>query len=339
MTDHERTTPARTPDAEAPGATPAISIVMPCYNGARLLARSVASVQAQTRTDWELVIVDDGSRDDSWALMQTLAADDARIVPMQQTNAGAAAARNTGLSHARGRLVAFLDSDDTWTPDFLERMSAALAGREDDAIAYCGWQNVGVGRAGSPPFVPPEYEGPGKVEALLGGCRWPIHGAMLGLAPLRRHGAFDTGLSSCMDYDLWLRLGSTLQLVRVPAVMAFYHFHDGEQITKNRSRIAFNHLRAQRKFLAANPAVADRLGRERVRELTDGELLHRAYSSYWKGDLLTARPLFRAVMKSGYGGVKDWLYMLPALLPLPLHRLLLNSRRRTDATDTRSKSS
>jgi glycosyltransferase involved in cell wall biosynthesis len=300
---------------------------MPCYNGVRHLARSVASVQAQTRTDWELIIVDDGSSDDSWALMQALASRDPRIVPLQQTNAGAAAARNTALARARGRLVAFLDSDDTWTPHFLERMSAALVGLEDNAIAYCGWQNVGIGREGSQPFVPPEYEGPGKVEALLGGCRWPIHGAMLGLAPLRCHGAFDTSLSSCMDYDLWLRLGSTLQLVRVPAVMAFYHFHEGEQITKNRSRIAFNHLRAQRKFLDAHPDIARRLGRRRVRELTVGELLHCGYVSYWRGDNLTARALFRAVMASGYGGPKDWLYMLPALLPLPAHEALLRVMR------------
>lgn len=319
--------------------TPAISIVMPCYNGARHLAQSVASVQAQTRGDWELIIVDDGSRDDSWQLMQALAAADPRIVPLQQTNAGAAAARNTGLAQARGRLLAFLDSDDTWRPEFLERMSAALAGREDEALAYCGWQNIGVGREGSKPFVPPDYETPDKVEALLGGCRWPIHGAMLGMAAIRRHGAFDTALSSCMDYDLWLRLGSVLPLVRVPEVLAFYHFHDGEQITKNRSRIAFNHLRAQQKFLAAHPDIAQRLGRRRVRALTSGELLHRGYVSYWKGDLLTARPLFRAVMRSGYGGAKDWLYMLPALLPLPLHRLLLNTRRRPNAADTRSKSS
>lgn len=318
--------------------TPAISIVMPCYNGARHLAQSVASVQAQTRTDWELIIVDDGSRDDSWRVMQALATADSRILPLQQANAGAAAARNNGLAHARGHLLAFLDADDTWHPDFLQRMSAALTGQEDSALAYCGWQNVGLGREGSKPFVPPDYETPEKVEALLGGCRWPIHGAMFGAGAIRRHGAFDTALSSCMDYDLWLRLGSTMPLVRVPEVLAFYHFHDGEQITKNRSRIAFNHLRAQRKFLAANPDVAARLGRHKVREITDGELLHRAYTCYWKGDLLTARPLFRAVMKSGYGGTKDWLYMLPALLPLPLHRLLLNLLRRPPATDSRSKS-
>jgi glycosyltransferase involved in cell wall biosynthesis len=314
--------------------TPVISIIMPCYNGARHLAQGVASVQAQTRTDWQLVIVDDGSSDDSWAVMQSLAEAEPRIVPVRQDNAGAAAARNHGLKVASGRLIAFLDADDTWHPDFLALMSDALAGREDTALAYCGWQNVGLGREGSKPFVPPDYEGPGKTEALLGGCRWPIHGAMLGAAAIRLHGDFDTALSSCMDYDLWLRLGCRLTLVRVPEVLAFYHFHDGEQITKNRSRIAFNHLRAQRKFLAANPGVEEQLGTEKVRALTDGELLHRAYTSYWKGDLATARPLFRAVMASRYGSAKDWLYMLPALLPLPLHRLLLRMLRTRSAPDS-----
>ena len=303
--------------------TPTFSVIMPCYNGSQHLAQSTASVQAQTRDDWQLIIVDDGSKDDSWLRMQAIAANDPRIVLLQQDNKGAAAARNLGLQHAGGRLIAFLDADDTWHPNFLRLMSEALAGQEEHALAYCGWQNVGIGREGSKPFVPPDYEGPGKIEALLGGCRWPIHGAMLGADLIRRYGDFDTSFGSCMDYDLWLRLGSRLSLVRVPEVLAFYHFHDGEQITKNRSRIAFNHLRVQQKFLAAHPEIVKQLGREKVRSLTDGEMLKRAYLSYWKGDLVTARPLFRAVMANGYGHAKDWIYMLPSLLPFALHSTLL----------------
>jgi glycosyltransferase involved in cell wall biosynthesis len=303
--------------------TPGISVVMPCHNGATHLARSTASVRMQTRADWELIIVDDGSTDDSWQVIQQLAASEPRIAPLRQPHSGAAAARNKALSSARGRWVAFLDADDTWHPDFLSRMSAALGGRQDDALAYCGWHNIGAGHEDEPPFVPPDYETPDKLAELLCGCRWPIHGAMVSLAAIRKYGAFDPALRSSEDFDLWLRLGCRMPLVRIPEVLACYHFHAGTQVTKNRLRAAADKLLVQRKFLATHPVEAKRLGRARVREQIEGDMLYRAYENYWKGDLPMARQLFRAVMASGYGNARDWCHMLPALLPARMHSLLL----------------
>lgn len=300
-----------------------VSVIMPCHNAAVHLPASVGSVQAQTHTDWELVIVDDGSTDDSWQVLQKLAHADSRIKLFQQANAGAAAARNHALREAHGAYTAFLDSDDTWHPEFLEAMMAALAADPDAGIAYCGWQNIGLGKGRDDPFIPPEYENSDKVESLLGGCRWPIHGALVRAHIIKDAGCFDENLSSCMDYDLWLRLGTLHPLVRVPRVLAYYHHHGGEQITRNRARIAMNHWRAQRKYLRANPDVINALGKKRIRQLTTGELLHRGYASYWKRDLPTARIIFRAVMQQGYGTLRDWKHMLPAWLPESWHRRLI----------------
>ncbi len=301
------------------------SIVMPCYNAAPHLARSVGSVLAQTLGNWELVIVDDGSTDNSWHELQRLANVEPRIRGYRQANAGAAAARNHALREARGDYIAFLDADDTWHPEFLESMQAALQNASGHDLAYCGWQNLGLGGGRDTPFVPPDYEDGHKVEALLGGCRWPIHAALASAEAIRASGGFDERLSSCMDYDLWLRLGTVHRLIRVPRVLAYYHHHAGEQITKNRARIALNHWRAQQKFLDANPALADRLGVERIRELTAGELLRRGFECYWKRDLVAARTIFRAVMKERYGTAQDWKYMLPSLLPESLHRRLIRA--------------
>lgn len=300
-----------------------VSIIMPCYNAAAHLPASVGSVQAQTHTDWELVIVDDGSTDDSWQALQKLADADPRIRVSQQANAGAAAARNRALREARGAYTAFLDTDDTWHPEFLEAMMTALAADPDAGIAYCGWQNIGLGKGRDDPFIPPEYENSDKVESLLGGCRWPIHGALVRTHIIMDAGCFDENLSSCMDYDLWLRLGTLHPLVRVPRVLAYYHHHGGEQITRNRARIAINHWRAQRKYLRTNPDVIDALGKSRVRQLTTGELLQRGYASYWKRDLPAAWQIFRQVMRTGYGSRRDWKYLLPALLPLGLYQALI----------------
>lgn len=99
-----------------------VSVLMPMYNCARTLARSVASVQAQTRTDWELLLVDDGSLDDSACIAQTLSKKDSRIrLFFLPKNLGAANARNHALKHARGRYIAFLDADDLWHPQKLDR--------------------------------------------------------------------------------------------------------------------------------------------------------------------------------------------------------------------------
>lgn len=311
-----------------------ISIIMPCYNAAAYLHASVGSVQAQTHTDWELVIVDDGSTDDSWQVLQKLAHTDSRIKVFEQSNAGAAAARNRALQEARGAYTAFLDSDDTWHPEFLEAMKTALAANPAAGIAYCGWQNIGRGRGRDEPFIPLEYENNDKIESLLGGCRWPIHGALVRTHIIKEAGCFDENLSSCMDYDLWLRLGTLYPLVRVPRVLAYYHHHGGEQITRNRARIAINHWRVQRKYLRTNPAVIDALGKSRVQQLTTGELLQRGYASYWKRDLPAARKIFRAVMQQGYGTVRDWKYMLPALLPESWHRRLIGMLdRKAQTTD------
>lgn len=297
---------------------------MPCYNGASYLGQSVGSVQAQTLQDWELVVVDDGSGDDSWAVLTAIAAADPRVRIFRQPNSGAGAARNRALREARGRYTAFLDSDDTWNPRFLELMAAALEATPNAGIAYCGWQSLGVEGGRAAPFVPPDYENPSKLENLLENCRWPIHGALTRSTLIHECGGFDETLSSCMDYDLWLRLGTAQPLVLVPQVLAYYHHHPGEQITKNSARIALNHWRVQQKFVNEHPAAAATLGHRRIRELTDGGLLRRGYIAYWKRDLKGARQIFRFVMKRRYGRPRDWMYMLPCLLPEQVQKRMLD---------------
>ncbi len=310
--------------------SPAVSIVMPCFNAAAHLPASVGSVQAQTLGDWELIAVDDGSTDATLAWLRTQT--DPRIRPLGQTNRGVSAARNVGLAAARGQYVAFLDADDTWAPDFLEKMLAVLQHRTDAVLAYCGWQNVGLPGGRGMPFVPPDYETPAKAEILFAGCRWPIHAALVRRAAVEAAGGFDPTLKNAEDYALWLRVATTAPIVRVPEVLAFYHFHGNGQASGDRARAALQHWQAQRAYLAAHPAFAVALGAARVRALTTGELLKRGYDCYWQRDLPAARRIFRTAMKQGYGTLKDWKYMLPAWLPESWHRRLIGLRSRSGAS-------
>jgi glycosyltransferase involved in cell wall biosynthesis len=119
-----------------------VSIVMPVYNAAATVLRSIRSVLAQTHPQWELIAVDDCSRDGSWALLGESAALDPRIRPVRLArNSGVAAARNAALDAAIGRHVAFLDSDDRWHPRKLELQLACM--RETGArVSYAAFDRV-----------------------------------------------------------------------------------------------------------------------------------------------------------------------------------------------------
>ena len=302
---------------------PLISVIMPCFNNAATITRSVSSALDQSYRNIEIILVDDGSTDNSIEIASDLHDKDSRLKVVTQSNQGSGPARNHGLMEAHGEFVAFLDSDDCWDANCLARLHAGLV-RSGADLAYCGWQNIGKDGKGGEPFIPPDYAGVEKVELLLGGCRWPIHAALTRRSAIDDVGGFDEQWTSCMDYDLWLRMATTHSIERVPEVLAYYVHHAGEQITKNRLRGAVNHWRIQQRFINEHPEVTRKLGRNRIRKITYGELLRRAYICYWDRDLDTAHKLFRIIMRGGYGKVSDWKYLAPALLPMRWYRGLIN---------------
>lgn len=112
-----------------------VSVIMPCYQSGNTLEKSIHSVQAQTVNDWELIAVDDGSRDNTMEVLEAFAREDDRIRVIHQDNGGVSSARNTGMEAARGEWVFFLDADDLLTPDALEML---LNMSRDDLDVICG---------------------------------------------------------------------------------------------------------------------------------------------------------------------------------------------------------
>ena len=118
-----------------------VSVVMPAYNAAQTIVDSMRSVLRQTHAEVELIVVDDGSNDDSWKLVRQVAATDSRVVALRQANAGVAAARNVGIQAATGRYIAFLDSDDSWHPGKLQSQLACMQ-QTGARVCYTAYQRV-----------------------------------------------------------------------------------------------------------------------------------------------------------------------------------------------------
>jgi len=298
---------------------PTISVVMPCHNAAASVGAAIESVFGQTYPSVELVVVDDGSSDDSPNVLRSFGG---RIVAITQENHGPGPARNRGIAAASGELLAFLDADDYWRDDCLERLCTALTENDAD-IAYCGWQNVGAPGGRGEPYIPPDYEAQDKVERFLAGCPWPIHACLLRTEQVRAVGGFDERWSTSMDYDLWLRLASFRRLVRVAEVLAFYRHHGDTQITRNRARVAKNTWRIQRAFVEANPVAVAHLGPTRLRQLMEGKLLQWGYEFFWQRDLEASHAIFRLALRVGGWGIRDLKYVVPSLLPRPWYRMLV----------------
>ena len=300
-----------------PPDNPLVSVVMPCFNAEAYVREAIGSVLSQSYENLELLFVDDGSTDASVGIATDLAKQSrGRVTILHTRREGPYPARNLALSRAKGEFVAFLDADDYWSPDFVQKMLPPLLDRDAAALTYCGWQNFGATARASEPFVPPDYESDGKVEMFLrSAAPWPIHAALVRKSVLDAAGGFDTNFTTCMDYDLWLRIGTAHAIVRVPEVLAFYRHHDRGQITSKQWRQAENVWLVKKKFVAASPALVARIARPRLKELIDGSFLRRGYDCYWRRDLVSARRIFRRSLRTGGWKLKDLKYLLPALLP------------------------
>ena len=305
---------------QANAARPLISVVMPCYNAAPYLAEAVGSALNQTYGNVEVVLVDDGSSDGSEAVAARLAADyPGRFILAHSNRIGPFPARNQALRLIRGELVAFLDADDWWDTSALEKLYTAMTSAQAD-IAYCGWQNVGEG-IHSAPYVPPRYEEEDVVEHFVRTCPWPIHAALVKRGLVERLGGFSERRYSAMDYDFWLRaLAATRRMVQVPEVLAFYRWHGQGQVSAVKWRQVLDALTAQNDFILTNPALVAHLAQQRLRDLTEGQVLRQAYRAFWKRDLVSAHKLFRHVGVAGAYRISDLRHVLTAwVLPFPLY--------------------
>lgn len=216
--------------------TPTVTVVMPAHDASAFVGEAIESVLAQTFTDWELVVVDDGSTDGTAEVVA--AYDDPRLHLHTIEHTGLpAVARNRGLARSESRYVAFLDADDLWRPQKLARQLAVVDSRPEVGLVHTNFEQL---RAGALEPVPP---GPGltaagpQFERLAVGNYIANSSVLLRRDLLARHGSFDEDprLRGTEDFELWLRLAPHTTFAYVDEPLLVYRLHDsnlgqGEQM-------------------------------------------------------------------------------------------------------------
>lgn len=235
-------------------ATPLVSFIMPNYNHAAFLGAAIESALAQTAPQVEVIVVDDGSTDNSRAVAEAYGA---RIRYIWQQNQGLSAARNTGVQAARGQYIALLDADDLVEPTYVERLLARLAEDRaeghDPAGAYCGFryvdqQNCPLPQVENRLFAPEQLH-----AALLNGNFWVPESALVLRSCYAAMGEFDVTLRACEDWDVWLRFARAYRLVGTPEVLVRYRVVIGS-MSSDPQRMLDNRLAVLRKHVGPQPA-------------------------------------------------------------------------------------
>jgi glycosyltransferase involved in cell wall biosynthesis len=203
-----------------------VSVVMPVYNGSRFLRESLDSILAQTYKRLEVIVVDDGSTDDT---PEILASYGPRIRVFHKPNGGGASAINLGIRQARGDWIAWLSADDLWEPTNLERQVTAIDEDPFIGLLYSDFATIDTaGKVMSHVHLPPPPTRPARVVALMrrcfiNGCASLIHRDVFADV-----GLFDEGDRVAYDYDMWLRIVPRFEIRYLPEALAYYRVHSGQ---------------------------------------------------------------------------------------------------------------
>ncbi len=294
--------------------SPALSVVMPAYNSAAFIAEAMQSVLAQTWEDLELIVVDDGSRDETPAIAARIAAADPRVTLIEQPNSGRpSAARNTGLARARGRYLAFLDSDDVWFPDRVARMIAGLEAHphwlavfHDLKLVAEDGSDLGrlyladadfLGKAA--PWLTDDADGwrecSERFFVFMSLHYAAVHTQSIMIARERLSDPrvdFDASFVVCEDNDLWIRVAMQGRLGYLDAVLSAYRQH-GSSVTRD----PYRYIRESVKFHEHNRRRIDSAlnddERRQYREKLAAYLRDLGYAAYRRGEMPIARDAYR----------------------------------------------
>jgi glycosyltransferase involved in cell wall biosynthesis len=297
--------------------TPRVSIIIPVYNGAATIDRALASVFAQTFTDYEVVICDDGSTDDTPAVLAQYV-DQVRVV--RQANRGLPAARNAAVAASRGELLALIDHDDEWLSDKLARAVDAM--RSDPAAVLLYSDMIVVNEAGEEfrrSQIGPDTAHAPTMDEMLARI-WPITPSTVVMRrdAFDRAGGFCEELISAEDIHFWLLMRERGHFIFTPDRLVRFTY--GQLFPKVLNRdigpTAIVDLIRARYGHRADGLVKDFI-RHRVRMIANAGVVEMS-----RGNLAGARRCFMRVLRYDPGHVKSYLRIARTFMPAPIRRAL-----------------
>lgn len=299
----------------SPQGPPTVSVLMPVYNAERYVAEAVESILSQTFDDFELVAVDDGSKDGSRAILEGYAARDARVRVISRPNTGIVGALNDGLAACRGELVARMDADDVATPERLALQVAFL--REHPEVVCVGCQVLAIDTEGAP-------LGPWKLaldhevidSAQLEGEQMIAHpAALVRRADFEAVGGYRREAETAEDLDLFLRLAERGRLANLPLVLlkcrqhvaSICHTRRAHQVRTSRAVVE-----GARRRRGLGELGARRVAAERAAPMTNCHR-HWAWMALGAGHVATARKHALASFRRAPFAVETWRVVYCAL--------------------------
>ena len=230
--------------------TPTVSVIIPAYNRAHLVVEALESVFAQTYADFEVIVVDDGSTDDTRNVLKSYLN---RIRYIWQENQGISGARNKGILLSQGRYIAFLDSDDRWLPEKLAKQVAYLEKYPKVGLLCCHIWRYEIGQEEKRVLCPKGF--PHNFEELLMGPNFiPTSTAIVRRRCLETVGVFDVALSLTEDWELWLRIARRFEIGCLDEVLAEYREHPTNS-TKNMAKVYEGYWRLYSKIIKIHANV------------------------------------------------------------------------------------
>jgi glycosyltransferase involved in cell wall biosynthesis len=305
---------------------PTVAVIMPCYNNAAYVAEAIESVLRQTLAATEVVVVDDGSTDESARIIGGFAHP---VRLLRQSNSGRAAAMNHALAETRCDLIAIIDADDLWRPTLLEKNVAALVDA-DGVMAYClgqlcDAQGNDLDRFYGAPMTGDVLGSMLTDNQVFGG------GPVLRTDVVRRVGGYDGRFWPCDDYHLWLRAATCGPIVYQPEPLAQYRMH-GAQVSRRRAWMARQKLAAKLDFLRLHPEVTRELGRRFIRQATEEQFFNTCLAELRRGNLEAARTMAAHYVRCYPLRIRGFLQLARTLLPWRIHKHLIRSLRKNDNT-------
>ena len=237
---------------------PTISVILPVYNGTDTIRATVNSVLGQSFTDFELLIINDGSTDDTLNILNAFA--DQRIRILSYANEGLASSRNRGITQARGGFISFIDADDLWATSKLASQYRVLEAAADADVAY-SWTDFideedhllrGSVHHSSQGHVLPQLL---KENFIASGSNVLVRAQLF-----KKVGLFDTALKAAEDWDMWLRMAAEARFVCDPQPQIYYRLRNSSMSADIEPMLSSQKVVAQR-AIAGDPARLEKLKR------------------------------------------------------------------------------